>query len=79
MEGGWSKMGTWEEVPISYRDNEGQYCACCGKPVARRVYVETVQGLERRFCSPDCADLFGWYWLPRHGNPSRREAATDRE
>jgi hypothetical protein len=59
--------GRWEEIEISYRDNEGSYCACCGKHVARRLYVVNIAGAARRFCSTDCADLYEWYWLPRYG------------
>jgi hypothetical protein len=69
-------MGKWEEVEISYRDHHGYYCACCGKQVARRLYVEIVAGIEGRFCSPDCADLYAWYWLPRYGNAASQVTAT---
>ena len=69
-------MGKWEEVAISYRDHHGHYCACCGKQVARRLYRETVAGRDQRFCSPDCADLYGWYWLPRYGEADPAAAAA---
>lgn len=62
-----SKMGEWEEISISYRDSDAQYCECCGKHVPRYVFVSSVDDTVHRFCSPDCADLYGWYWLPRYG------------
>ena len=60
-------MGEWKEISISYRDGGGHYCECCGKHVPRYMYVACVGGAKHRFCSPDCADLYTWYWLPRYG------------
>jgi hypothetical protein len=62
-----AEAGAWEEVSISYRDHTNHYCDCCGKHVPRYLYVATVGGARRRFCSPDCADVYDWYWLPRYG------------
>src|SRR5437764_15431694 len=67
-------MGEWEEVSISYRDSDGHYCECCGKHVPRYMYVACVDGAKHRFCSPDCADLFEWYWLPRYSARQRGTA-----
>jgi len=64
-------VGEWKEVTISYRDADGHYCACCGKQVARYIYAASMAGATHRFCSPDCADLYEWYWLPRYGNQQR--------
>jgi hypothetical protein len=74
-------MGEWEEVSISYRDHDGHYCGCCGKQVPRRLYVASIGGVKHRFCGPDCADLYVWYWLPRYGAAAypASEAAQGRE
>ncbi len=68
-------MGEWEEVSISYRDIDGHYCACCGKHVPRYMYVADIDGARKRFCGPDCADVYQWYWLPHYG--AQEKAAAD--
>ncbi len=66
-------MGHWQEISISYRDAGGHYCDCCGKQVARHLYVTSVADAPHSFCGPDCAELYQWYWLPRYGKGRGRQ------
>ena len=38
-------------------------CECCGQIVARRLWVAEVAGEERRFCTPECEELYRTYVL----------------
>jgi len=40
-------------------------CDCCGQVVASRLWVVEVEGVERRFCGPDCEQLYRDYVVPR--------------
>lgn len=40
-------------------------CDCCGQVVARRLWVVEVEGEERRFCGPECEELYRGYVLPK--------------
>jgi hypothetical protein len=40
-------------------------CDCCGQVVAKRLWVVDVEGEERRFCGPDCEQLYREHVLPK--------------
>jgi len=42
-------------------------CDCCGQVVASRLWVVEVAEEERRFCGPDCEQLYRDYVVPRSG------------
>jgi hypothetical protein len=40
-------------------------CDCCGQVVAKRLWVVEVAGEARRFCSPECEELYRDYVVKR--------------
>jgi hypothetical protein len=54
------------------RLDAGRHCTLCGRLLPRRSWVTHVDGAERDFCEPDCADLYRTYWLPRYGGSAGR-------
>lgn len=58
-------MGEWRELVTQVWETNVTPCHCCGQVVPRRVWVAEVDGLERRFCGPDCEDLYRRYALAR--------------
>ena len=58
-------MGAWREQTPSVWETVVTPCDCCGQVVAKRLWIVDVDGGERRFCSPECEDLYREYVLPR--------------
>jgi hypothetical protein len=61
-------MGEWRTEPIGYLKPYDVVCALCGQLVPGRHWVAAVDETERTFCDPRHAELYGSYWLPRHGD-----------
>ncbi len=58
-------MGEWRELVTQVWETNVTPCECCGQVVARRVWVEEIEGTERRFCGPACEDLYRRHVLAR--------------
>jgi hypothetical protein len=56
--------GRWEPIVMQVWDTVVTPCDCCGQVVARRQWVVAVDGAERRFCGPDCEQLYRSYVVP---------------
>lgn len=62
--------GRWEPITMQVWDTVVTPCDCCGQVVARRQWVVTVGEGERRFCGPDCEQLYRSYVVAaRDGAP----------
>lgn len=62
-----SAGGTWQEIRPQVWETVVTPCDCCGQVVARQVWVVEIGGEERRFCSPECEQLYREYVLARSG------------
>jgi hypothetical protein len=60
-----SATGTWRRLSPQIRETVVTPCDCCGQVVAKRLWVVEVDGEERRFCGPDCEDLYRDYVASR--------------
>ena len=60
-------MGEWRRSEVGYLEPYDVVCALCGQLVPARVWYELIGTEELRFCSPDHADKYQSYWLPRYG------------
>jgi hypothetical protein len=56
-------MGSWEPIVTQVWETSVTPCECCGQIVARRLWVAEVAGEERRFCTPECEELYRTYVL----------------
>ncbi len=56
-------MGRWEPIVAPVWETVVTPCDCCGQVVARRLWIAEVDGVERRFCSTECEELFRRYVL----------------
>ncbi len=56
-------MGHWEELRPEVWETVVTPCDCCGQVVPRRLWLAEVGGVERRFCGPECEELFRTYVL----------------
>jgi hypothetical protein len=59
--------GTWVRTDVSYVNPTRDACAFCGRPLARTIWRETVDGKPLQFCEPAHAGLYVTYWLPIYG------------
>jgi hypothetical protein len=60
-----SPTGTWHDLRPQVWETVVTPCECCGQVVAKRLWVVEVDGEERRFCSPECEQLYRDYVLAR--------------
>jgi hypothetical protein len=60
-----SATGTWRPLSPQIWETVVTPCDCCGQVVAKRLWVVEVDGEERRFCGPDCEDLYRDYVASR--------------
>ena len=61
-------MGVWVELTPQVWETVVTPCDCCGQVVAKRLWKVDVEGVERRFCSTACEDLYREYVIPQ-GRP----------
>lgn len=59
--------GFWTEIDVSYVDPQRRSCALCGRPLAKNIWREEIEGCELDFCEPSHAALYQSYWLPLYG------------
>jgi hypothetical protein len=57
-------VGEWREIRVPVWETNVVPCDCCGQVVARRLWIVELAGHERRFCGPDCEELYRTYVLP---------------
>ena len=57
--------GRYEPIRTQVWETVVTPCECCGQVVAKQLWVAEVEGLERRFCSPACEQLYRTYVLPK--------------
>jgi len=53
-----SPAGTWQTLAPQVWETVVTPCDCCGQVVAKRLWVVDVAGQERRFCGPECEELY---------------------
>ena len=59
--------GHWEPIVTQVWETIVTLCDCCGQVVAKQLWVTEVAGEERRFCGPQCEELYRTYVLERRG------------
>jgi hypothetical protein len=60
-----ASTGTWHDLRPQVWETVVTPCECCGQVVAKRLWVVDVDGEERRFCTPECEQLYRDYVLAR--------------
>jgi hypothetical protein len=60
-----SAAGSWRVLTRQVWETAVTPCDCCGQVVAKRLWVVEVAGEERRFCSPECEQLYRDYVVAR--------------
>lgn len=65
-----TERGTWVVLEVGYVNPRRTHCAFCGRPLARKVWRENIDGQELLFCDPEHVDLYRSYWLPLYGTAS---------
>jgi hypothetical protein len=60
--------GRWQPLRPQVWETVVTPCDCCGQVVAKRLWVVDVEGASRRFCGPDCEQLYREYVLPKRGH-----------
>ena len=60
-----SPAGNWQTLAPQVWETVVTPCDCCGQVVAKRLWVVDVAGQERRFCSPECEELYRRYVVTR--------------
>ena len=60
-----SASGTWKTLSPQVWETVVVPCDCCGQVVAKRLWAVEVAGEERRFCSPECEQLYRDYVVAR--------------
>ena len=60
-----SSAGNWQTLAPQVWETVVTPCDCCGQVVAKRMWVVDVAGQERRFCSPECEELYRRYVVTR--------------
>jgi hypothetical protein len=58
-------MGEWRELRPQVWETVVTPCDCCGQVVAKQLWIVDVEGVERRFCSQRCEELYRTYVLPK--------------
>ena len=58
-------MGEWRELRPQVWETVVTPCDCCGQVVAKQLWIVDVEGVERRFCSHRCEELYRTYVLPK--------------
>ena len=53
--------GVWTTLTPQVWETVVTPCDCCGQVVAKRLYTVA----ERRFCGPECHELYRTYVLPK--------------
>jgi len=62
-----SATGSWQTLAPQVWETVVTPCDCCGQVVAKRLWVVSIDGAERRFCGPDCEALYRDYVVARAG------------
>ena len=57
--------GRWEPVVTQVWETNVTPCDCCGRVVARRLWVASLEGGDKAFCGPECEELYRTYVLPK--------------
>lgn len=57
--------GTWREQAPAVWETVVTPCDCCGQVVAKRLWIVQTGDGERRYCSPECEQLYQEYVVPR--------------
>jgi hypothetical protein len=60
-----SAGGTWRTLRPQVWETVVTPCDCCGQVVAKQLWVVNFDGNERRFCGPECEQLYRDYVLVR--------------
>jgi len=60
-----SASGSWRTLRPQVWETVVTPCDCCGQVVAKQLWVVDVDGVERRFCGPECEQLYRDYVLAR--------------
>jgi hypothetical protein len=68
--------GRWVTIEVGYVDPQRRSCALCGRPLARKIWRETVDGETLDFCEPGHVGLYRSYWLPLYGKHLEGSAAA---
>ena len=63
--------GAWVELTPAVWETVVRGCDCCGQVVAKRLWVVTVEGTEKKFCGTECEALYRSYVLPKLKPPAR--------
>jgi hypothetical protein len=66
------KLGRWKETNLPWYETNILNCSLCGRMIPHRIWVVEMEGEEKEFCSPECEELYGEYWLPTHGEGTGR-------
>jgi hypothetical protein len=59
--------GAWVTPDVSYVEPLRNFCAFCGRPIARQYWKAAPAGESLSFCDPDHAKLYTSYWLATYG------------
>ena len=59
--------GDWVTIDVGYVDPQRRSCAFCGRPLARKIWRQMIQGEVLDFCEPRHVTLYRSYWLPLYG------------
>ena len=57
----------WVTPDVSYVEPLRNFCAFCGRPIARQYWKAAPAGESLSFCDPGHAELYTSYWLPTYG------------
>ena len=60
-----SSTGTWTTLRPQIWETVVVPCECCGQVVAKQLWTVEIEGAERRFCSPECEQLYRDYVIAR--------------
>jgi hypothetical protein len=60
-----SATGRWQTLAPQVWETVVTPCECCGQVVAKRLWVVSVDDVERRFCGPECEALYRDYVVAR--------------
>ncbi len=57
--------GEWTTLRPQVWETVVTPCDCCGQVVAKRLWNVEIGGEQRRFCGPECEQLYREYVLPK--------------
>ena len=60
-------MGHWEKSKLQWHEVSVTYCELCGQIIPSDMWVADVNGENKDFCTPECEEIYLYYWLPKYG------------